>query len=121
MHDLAAPRHQRRGVRQAAGVDIFGGEEGRDAVEPRGVESLGHEIPLVFGLKPYPCFRSCRAKSRHPEGVPARWASRLRSTRTGLVQCAKAEYFSARSGRADRKSTRLNSSPYCAPLMPSYA
>src|SRR3546814_20825959 len=67
MHDLAAPRHQRRGVRQAAGVDIFGGEEGRDAVEPRGVEYLGHEIPLVFGLKPYPCFRSCRAKSRHTE------------------------------------------------------
>src|SRR3546814_5446842 len=27
--------------------------------------------------------RSCRAKSRHPEGVRKRWASRLRSMRTG--------------------------------------
>src|SRR3546814_9751915 len=41
-----------------------------------------------------PLSRSCRAKSRHPEGVDYRWASRLRSMRTGL----------------DRKSTRLNSS-----------
>ncbi len=42
MRDLAAPRYERRGVRQAAGVDIFGGEKGGDAVEPRRVESVGH-------------------------------------------------------------------------------
>src|SRR3546814_8652221 len=44
MRDLAAPRHQGRGMGQPAALDIFGAEKGRNAIQSRGVESVTHML-----------------------------------------------------------------------------